>query len=83
MDDILDYLYMYLAEKRLPRAESSRGYLVCCRQAEAAAAALERTFSEDQKRLYLQYEETQNAVAAMESLKLFRETFSLARELFL
>lgn len=82
MDDLLDVLYVYLTEERLPQAGCSRVHLLQSRREEAALNALLDTFSEKQTSLYLRYEDAANGLSDLEARQLFREAVSLARKLY-
>ena len=82
MDELLNELLPYLREAAHRQVQYPQAYLSQRRQAEAAYQALWDSFSAQQRRLYLQYEELRNAQEATEEDQLICQAFALARELY-
>ena len=82
MDELLKELIPYLREAAYCQAQYPQAYLSQRRRTEAAYQALWRSFSAQQRGLYLQYEELRNAQEATEEDQLICQAFALARELY-
>jgi hypothetical protein len=82
MDELLDCLYNYLTEERLPRTPLPAGYAAQAGRKDLAFQRLTDTFSQEQKQLYFQYENEVNGLDALEFRHLFQAAFCLAKELY-
>ena len=82
MDELLKELIPYLREAAYCQAQYPQAYLSQRRRTEAAYQALWRSFSAQQRKLYIRYEAQRNAQEAMEEEQLIRQVFALVRELY-
>ena len=80
MEDDIDVLLTQLSEQRLSIVNSE--YSTRLRQEEAAWEALSRTLTEQQRKLFLAYEEAQSACACLSEDAYARQAFLLAREIY-
>ena len=82
MNDYIDCLLDDL-ETKLPFLNSLvPGHQARNAEADNATAALWETFSPQQRKLFLFYEETHNALGGMEQRSFARQAFLLARDIF-
>lgn len=78
----LKWLYEHFAQDHTLRPDPSDYYRrACIQEARESAEALLATFSEEQNALYLRYEETHNALIALEHEQYFYQVFLFTREL--
>jgi hypothetical protein len=82
MDDYISVLLLWLSENRYAWKASSIEYAHCERTAEQATRALLDTFTPEQTRLFLDYEETHTALFSADMDAFARQSFLLAREIF-
>lgn len=80
MEDYIDALLQYVAEKRLSTITCE--YSACLAREESASEALERTLTDEQRKLFRAYEEARNATDSMSEDAYARQAFLLAREIF-
>lgn len=80
MEDYIDALLQFTAEQRMD-AQSGR-YLSALAREEAAAEALLRTLSKEQKTLFRAYENARSDSAMIAGDDYARAAFLLAREIF-
>lgn len=80
MEDYIDILLEHLSEFQLQ--ELGYEYFAQKSQEEATLAALEATFSDTQRTLFLHYEAARNATASISESSFVRQAFLLAREIY-
>ena len=80
MEDYIDVLLEYLSGQRL--SFLGHEYVLCQEQETLASQALFRTFTEEQQKLFLAYEDARNACASVSEDAFARQAFLLAREIY-
>ena len=80
MEDYIYILLEYISQERL--STMSRKHIAYLAQEEDAFTALSRTFTEEQKKLFLVYEDARNACAGASEDAYARQAFLLAKEIF-
>ena len=81
MEDFITVLLDHLSEHWTPSSASGE-YVRRLQQEEAAFEALQRTFSPEQYRLFLAYEEAHNAYAGISEDAYARAAFLMAKEIY-
>lgn len=80
MEDYIDALLQYIAENRL--TTMSCEYTARLAREEAACKALERTFTDEQRKLFSAYDAARNAAASSSEDAYARAAFLLAKEIY-
>ena len=81
MEDFITVLLDDLSEHRM-LSDASGEYVRRLQQEEAAYCALSATFTQEQKKLFLAYDDARNAAASLSESEFARNAFLLAREIY-
>ena len=81
MNKYEECLFYYIMEHEWPHLLGQEGYRLLAERRDEALEALIKTFTPEQRRLYIAYEPCCNAVSSAEMQYLFHKAFSLGLHL--